>query len=444
MYNLTAAEAAELLGIGRARVYQLIDAGSLSAERVGGIWLIDDESVHERLESKPKAGRPALAAASNNERAYTLMNRNHEVLTFHYDADQGRFSDADSIIDASRAPVGIVSPRGTSVAAASLAFWWSHRAIPASRDGLDARLKELGLKAARDLPFASLGLSLSDQYWVRPLDRMDITWEDISFFCNPFEEMDAGAGWLSDVGLCTPANTSEGQLPKTWAIVDGCRVLVKGGSVLGQEPYNEAVATALYCRLLEPGEFVEYRVGMRAGEPVSLCDCFISPDEEYVPAYYISKIARKPNHRSHFQHYLECCARLGVEDAERMVSKMLVCDDILANTDRHWCNFGLIRNVETLECHCAPLFDSGSSLWVDVPDARLRGGDYSFSTKPFYEDANRQLRLVNDYSWFNPEKLEGFTDEAAEILSANAALAGRIDYICEGIQARIDRILRIL
>lgn len=54
-------------------------------------------------------------------------------------------------------------------------------------------------------------------------------------------------------------------------------------------------------------------------------------------------------HRDSYRHYVECCAALGVEDIETALGKMILCDDIMANTDRHWRNFGLIRDVETLE-----------------------------------------------------------------------------------------------
>ena len=123
---------------------------------------------------------------------------------------------------------------------------------------------------------------------------------------------------------------------------------------------------------------------------------------------------------------------------------MIVCDDILGNSDRHWRNFGLVRDVETLRYRIAPLFDTGGSLWCSSTLESLRAHDFSFTTKPFYEDANRQLRLVNDYSWFDPAALEGFADELSAILSDNPALAERVDYICCAVQKRIDRLVRML
>ena len=58
MFNLTVEDASKRLGVGRARVNQLIRSGMLAAEKVGGIWLIDEQSVEARRNAAPKAGRP--------------------------------------------------------------------------------------------------------------------------------------------------------------------------------------------------------------------------------------------------------------------------------------------------------------------------------------------------------------------------------------------------
>lgn len=144
-----------------------------------------------------------------------------------------------------------------------------------------------------------------------------------------------------------------------------------------------------------------------------------------------------------YRHYIECCEALGVSDAELAVQKMIVCDDIIANTDRHWRNFGLVRDVETLEYRVAPLFDSGSSLWHQLPTRDMAYSDFSFFTKPFAEDANDQLRLVSDFSWLDLDALNGFPEAAADLLDQNPALAGRVDFIFEGIRSRIER-LRVI
>ena len=446
-FSLTVKEAAERLGVSPARVYQLIQNGTLAADRMGNQLIIDTRSVETRVANKPATGRPARKTPEDAAR-FMLMNGNHEVLGFFYSMNADRFVSIDEVKDASRAPLGVVSPRGKSASIAALDQWWAHRSIPVSRRDIDEKLRELGLEDTAQIPFESLGLSLSDQYWIRP-EGMSVDWKDINFFQNNFPGMrvppdEASLDWLANVGLDSPDNTSDGELPKKWVIQDGVPTLVKGGGPLGQEPYNEAVACALYQRILKPDEYVAYEQFNSPQGALSCCADFVSPNEEFIPAFYVLQVKRKPNHFNEFFHYVDCCASLGVEDITRLLEKMIVCDDILANHDRHWRNFGLIRNIETLEYRPAPLFDNGSSLWCNVDESVLLREDFSFSTKPFYEDPKRQLRLVNDFSWLDFSALDGFVDEARGILEKNPALVRRIDAICEGIQRRIDRLVRLV
>lgn len=52
---------------------------------------------------------------------------------------------------------------------------------------------------------------------------------------------------------------------------------------------------------------------------------------------------------------------------------MLVLDYIIANEDRHFNNFGALRNAETLEwLGMAPIYDSGSSLGYDKMPGQMR------------------------------------------------------------------------
>lgn len=443
-YSMTVAEAASALGVSCARIYQLVERGVLDAERFGRSWAIDTASVEARKEHPVSVGRPRAGGMDSNDfTTYVLMNRTHEVLEFQYSKDDAVFGDIQRIIDPARAPLGIVSARGSRASTKALRYWWAHRAIPGTREGLAERLRELGLSAPEQVPFGSLGLSLSDQYWVRP-QGADLRWEDINYFQNDFDLGRGDSSWLSGVGLRSPDNTSEGELPKRWGVERGVRMLYKGAGPLGQEPYNEVVATALYRRLLPEGTYVPYEVRRTEEGPVSVCACCLSDSEEYIPALYVRQLLRQPNHRNDFCHIIECCAHLGVCDAETRLSQMIVCDDILGNFDRHLRNFGVVRDVETLECRMAPLFDTGSSLWCNTSTDALCKGSWKFATKPFYEDANRQLRLVGDYTWFDPARLEGFFEEARSILASGPGLTDRVEPIVEAMRWRLNRILLLL
>lgn len=438
MFDTTVSEASNLLGVSVGRVHQLIKSGQLPAEQVAGIWLLDRASVEARRKNPPRRGRPSSHGNQASVARYLLMNRTHEVLSFRYDASAGEFFEADEIIDPSRAPLSIMSPRGTRASKIALSYWWAHRVIPKARTGIDAKLVELGIDDIANLPFCSLGLSLSDQYWVKPY-QSDLRWEDVNFFDNYFIEAES-ADWLSGVGLDSPDNTSDGVLSKRWVSVDGERRLLKGGTLLEQEPFNEVIATELFRRLLAPHEYVAYELQEWNGSWVSSCPNFLTDEEELIPAYYVKEIMKQPDHHNDYRHYVECCQSLGVSAIEDALGKMIIGDYLMANTDRHWRNFGLIRNVETLEYRAAPLFDTGSSLWCRVPTRELVYTPVSFDTRPFFDDAHRQLRLVDDASWLDCDKLEGFAEWAADFLEENPAMVGRTDFVFEGIQSLVDHV----
>lgn len=455
-FEYTVKQCAEKLGISEVRVHQLIKDGMLPAEFIAGRYFVDEGAVEARAKARPTPGRPSKKL-KEKPKCFTLMNREHEVFEFIYDDYYDEFTKVTQIIDPSRAPLGLISPQGKKVSLSALTYWWKHRSIPISRSGFEAKLASLGLSDPTRIPFKSLGFSLSDQYWIRPKDT-GISWESVNFFNNAFsgfsgesemqevrqtQQMQAD-DWLSQVGLDSPDNTSEGQLSKRWVQRDGVSYLVKGGQTLNQEPYNEVVATHLYQRLLPPDDYVSYELDhFGDGKTVSICQNFLNDKEEYIPAYYVMKTKPKVGNHNAYQHYLECCSRLKVKGAEVALAKMIVTDDMLGNTDRHLRNFGLIRDVETLEYRPAPLFDTGSSLLSDKTQEALVNGDLSFTTQPFFDDPNQQLRLVSDYSWLDMNALDGFAEEAVEILSQNSALERRIPYIEQMIKGRIERLLVI-
>ncbi len=73
-----------------------------------------------------------------------------------------------------------------------------------------------------------------------------------------------------------------------------------------------------------------------------------------------------------------------------------------------------------------------------APRGRVLQGHRRRCHRPFYDDADRQLRLANDTSWLDFDKLAGFPEWAADLLDENPSMYGRTDFIYEGLQKRID------
>ena len=217
---------------------------------------------------------------------YTLMHKNIPVLEIDLDEAPSSVQRIGNVYHPEHLPLGTAS-KHSEVDRAALNAWWIDRSIPASRNGVRRALETLDLPNTQMLLTRCFGLSLSDQYWVKP-QGSDLQWERINFFTNPFSE-DIGnvllgkATYHIDFNFHSPDNTSDGFLKKRWKIIDGKRCLLKAGSnPFMQQPFNGVVVTIVARRLDIP--HVPYTLLWDDGIPYSVCEDFITPDTELVSA----------------------------------------------------------------------------------------------------------------------------------------------------------------
>lgn len=379
---------------------------------------------------------------------YKLMHKNIPVMEIQLDDVTCSIVKTGTIYQAEHLPVGIQVSKGT-VNRAALNEWWKGRAIPASRQGIRSILQELNVYTTESLLDKCLGLSLSDQYWICPLDE-EVLWSEVNFFENIFSD-DVGNilfGKKSSgekINLCSPDNTSDGWLKKKWSILDGKRCLLKGGSGINrQEPYNEVFASILMKRLGIP--HVPYSLTVQEEEPYSVCEDFITPQTELISAWYIMQTQKKENHVSVYQHYLNCCEKLDIKGIKEALDRMLVVDYLIVNEDRHQNNFGVVRNAETLEwIGAAPIYDSGTSLWFSTPTKLIHGNASKISSKPFKNSHEEQIKLVSSFEWLEEKKLHGIEEEFRELVKNSSFIeVDRCDAICRGIRTRTEMLSRIV
>lgn len=370
------------------------------------------------------------------------MNKNTPVLSFTYNE---RFHSPSEIIDIFNkefAPLGIIDYK-FGLTDTALSDWWRHRAIPASRDNIRELLEKMNISAPVELLEKNYGLSLSDQYWIKEKGSL-IEWKDINFFDNEFSE-DMGRLLMGEIeysdtlNIISPDNSSDGMLRKKWKIINGKRCLLKSSSAIGQEPFNEVIATKLYERLLDKNEYVPYTIVEDNGIYYSSCETMVNSSEELVSAWDIDSLIKLRGSDSPYNHFINACDTLDIPNVRKSIDKMLVCDFIIANYDRHYRNFGAIRNVETLEWKgIAPIYDSGSSMWARETTEEI-GKPYS--AKPFRKDTIKQLELVKDFSWYDETKLIGFEDDIREVFSISPNISEqRIKAITKAVLTNIDRV----
>ena len=297
--------------------------------------------------------------------------------------------------------------------------WLRNRSIPASRQNLNNLFENLGVSNGAALALKSYGLSLSDQYWIKP-SHIDVTWEAINFFQNEFSSEVGEVLFHNrdsrnhDINIKSPDYSSDGWLQKKWIIQNGKRVLVKAGSgPFEQEPYNEEIAANIMAKLNI--NHTSYDLTFIKEKPCSLCENFITKDTELVTASRLQSHFKQLNSDSDYNHLLRCCEMIGIGDMKHQLEQMMVIDYIIGNTDRHWSNFGFIRDANTLEWRgFAPIYDSGTSLWHDKLETSTH-----IQSKTFKATHSEQIKLVTNLSWYEPLSKQELADIVASTLSKN-------------------------
>lgn len=371
---------------------------------------------------------------------YILMHREIEVAEIELD-ELSHITNIYEVYAEEHFPVGTLGKHG--VDKTMLAKWWAKRSIPASRSGLRETLDLLHMSVPQELLAKCYGLSLSDQYWISPKDK-PLMWKEINFFDHDFSEdvgnLLFGYGEFSDsMSLISPDNTSDGQLIKKWKIADGKRVLIKGGSnPYQQEPLCEVIASQIAERLCIP--HTKYTLLWEHEKPFSVCQDFITSETELVSAYHIMQSRKKPNDLSDYEFYLSCAEQLGVKNIREQTEKMIVLDFLIGNEDRHFNNFGLIRNAVTLEwIGVAPIFDCGTSLWYNTQESLIKSLSPNLPAKPFKKTHREQIKLVKDFSWLDMKKLKGMEEEMEEILSQSPYISReRRTVLCDAFCQRAE------
>lgn len=339
---------------------------------------------------------------------YTLMHGNIPVCDLEVHGKYGSVEGVGNIHNPNRLPIGVEVGNGTD--RALLNNWWERRSIPASRDNIGAALEALGINTSPALAVKSLGLSLSDHYWIKPINTK-LEWSDVNFYDNAFSG-DVGdvlvnnkSGNISNTDFNTPDSVADGVVKKRWTIINGVRVLLKGGkSPFYQEPFNEIIASKIISLL--GFNAVNYYLYNYSGELYSACECFTDINTELVPAAGIYKSQERLPGVSKYEHFISQCNRYNIGNFNNELDKMMIVDYIIGNSDRHFNNFGFMRDTNTLEWRgFAPIYDNGMSLWCDV----LTPGSM-IQFKPFDKAHLEQLQAVNNLNVCDISRLGNVRD----------------------------------
>lgn len=253
------------------------------------------------------------------------------------------------------------------------------RRIPKGRAYLEEVLRPYGLSPSdtKGIIDLSRGVSVNDAYSIVPAED-DISWADCNLFDNDFDEVlqiIAYTGGIPEgvVGTGRPSDLTEsGAFPKTWRKIDGRLMLYKAGSVTaapnyGREPYSEALAWQV-ARAMGL-DAVPYELAEWQGKLCSVCELFNTADISFVPFELClpSDIIQLCD----LELALAYFGDIGEAAAEKFRS-MSVFDSLIANSDRHIGNFGVLRdNATGRVLDAAPIFDNNVSLFSRDADENL-------------------------------------------------------------------------
>lgn len=387
-----------------------------------------------------------------------LMNKNTAIMLVEYNTTFNGIENIYDIYNIEYAPLSISNDNKTLGAnlLKQINDWFKGRGIPSWRKDLEKLLEKLNVSSKEELLNKSYALSLSDQYWLKE-ENSNVKWQDINFFTNDFEyeayleaSLDSSSSLTTSKDkaiLRSPNNTTDGMLQKGWIIENGKRILVKGTYTSSrEEPFNEWLASQISKRLgfYYCNYFVEWTDKTKL---ISKCENFVSEDEEIISAYDVFKSEKKPNNINDYEFYIQVLEKHNVPNARKNAEDMFILDYLMLNTDRHLKNFGVIRNVNTLEwVRTTPIFDTGQSMecdkYLDEINFSYGTGKFFTNTNKNYEDILKVIgkNIVN----IDIKRLDGLCDEYHSLLEKYKDKLDmsdkRIEKLVNGLQERIRRL----
>lgn len=296
-----------------------------------------------------------------------------------------------------------------------LVKWLNGRIIPKNRAFVGEILKQLGLTIddTKGIIDVCKGLSLNDSYWIVPMG-FDGKFADYNLYENRFSEVLSLVAYTGNAGsqeafTTSPELTTNGALPKAWRYIEGEGIYLykgssSGGANTGKEPYSEFYAYQVAERM--GIKAVYYDLENWKGILASKCKLFTDIDTSFVPT---GRIVTSGGIAACLEYY-ETISKQALEDFK----DMLVFDAVIYNDDRHYSNFGVLRdNHSGRVIAAAPVFDNGRSLFSEaMPEyftniaeyAKTRTNPYGVSYDTICKEImgerqRRNLRKLLDFTF---------------------------------------------
>ena len=389
----------------------------------------------------------------NHEQIYYLMHRNDIVTTLSMDMVTG------SIVAMGKLQNKELLPPGGNLSPNALRKWWERRAVPLNQGKICSFLHLNKIVTPQNYLLQNLGLSLSDHYWINPAEEF-LKWENVNLFTNDFKDSFGDFQFKDSLSsenvlvdmrhrtIFYPSASLQGELCKKWVVQNGRRYLIKANHGLTcQQSINEAIAKLMHEKQ-QKVPYTQYRLcDIEVENEAAIgcaCEDFCTEEIEFVPAYEVMESAKKRNEQSEYERFIAVCVEHELD--EKMVRSFLeyqiLSDFVLTNVDRHFYNFGVLRDTRTLKyIGMAPIFDSGNSMFwnrLHVPKGQEL---LDIDVNSFKRKEIQLLEYVKDVSILDHSKLPT-EEEVRKLLLLDPKSAERCEAILEGYEGKKELLRR--
>lgn len=334
-------------------------------------------------------------------------------------------------------------PMELATARNRLSIWWKHRSVPSRQGKVAELLKEKGLQYSEEYLAENLGLSLTDYYWIKPVDS-SLEWKNLNFFDNDFRNEIILEGNDKNYSKYTPNASIQGALEKKWSIIDKKRYLIKGNKDnLSTESINEVIANKIH-EMQEFGNYTPYalfEIKKRNYNYGCISKLFTSQKEELISAYAVVTSEKQPNDKSSYEHFIAVCKKHGMDETQlRMeLEYQIQIDFIMSGRDRHLNNVAILRDADTLKFErMAPIFDSGKSMFIRQNIPKNNKGLLSLKVDSFAATELQLLKYVQDRNLVDVTKLPD-RRVISELYHHDSQMSDqRISDICDAYERKIE------
>ena len=370
---------------------------------------------------------------------YYLMRKDEKVMMVSL-TNTGSLSKTGAIFNKDLIPLQ------DRISHTSPASWWSDRKIPIKQGKIDDMLRQKGILGSEEYLFMNLGLSLTDYYWIKPINS-PLEWKDVNLYDNDFKEnllLGSIENKRDNIIEYSPNSSLQGNIEKTWIIDNGKRCLIKGNhDQLSSESINEVIIsnayekqkipTVVYSLIRIKGK--EYKYGC-------ISEAFTSKEEELVSAYAVITSEIKRNDISVYEHFINVCEKNGLDRdyVRKTLESQILMDFAFGNRDRHLTNIAVLRDADSLRfTRLAPSFDSGKSLGVLKDIVKINPKNLIYEeVNGFKRKAIDHLKLVKDTNLIDLNLLPSKNVIKTNYLMDPYITKERVDFVLEYYERKVD------